>query len=376
MAKYKSTNPTANKKLSALEKELLGHAKKGQPVLLYGKSTNSERINLIKKIHEWNGGIDANWEYIGEETDINRPEYLSNAMLKTLEEYDKLQAQGTMMDIDDYRKLKLLQLEALEDYGMVLAVQQVEDEYKMSVIHGDWMNNYDSVKAERLLYYIRTTSKTWRRIDCNFNSGKDVFDILHNKFELFDDIFDARFANGIDFCPKEKWEMVARVENTFSFYKKQVSNLSFLNCKGLLFVDNLKCTLSDPKDEEWYSRLGDSIHSHRARDCDSGNWLVVYTRDPDPFPDIFKDQFEPISLDSKDYEADKQKKKRKSRISDKEFKQLCEEVEKGCKKTLAGETVFFREVSKLSKARKYDPTGHGYTPCTSKKRYYEVYPPK
>ena len=48
MAKNKSSNPTAKKKLSALEKELLAHVKKGQPVLLYGKDTSRGRINLIK----------------------------------------------------------------------------------------------------------------------------------------------------------------------------------------------------------------------------------------------------------------------------------------------------------------------------------------
>ncbi len=64
MAKNKSSNPTAKKKLSALEKELLGYAKIGQSVLLYGKDTSRGRVNLIKKIHLLNGGIDASWEYI------------------------------------------------------------------------------------------------------------------------------------------------------------------------------------------------------------------------------------------------------------------------------------------------------------------------
>jgi len=72
----------------------------------------------------------------------------------------------------------------------------------------------------------------------------------------------------------------------------------------------------------------------------------------------------------------KTKMKRAIRIPDKEFKQLCKEVERECSRVLAGDKTYFKEVSRKSKDNKYDKTEKGYTPLTAKKRYYKVFPSK
>ncbi len=70
------------------------------------------------------------------------------------------------------------------------------------------------------------------------------------------------------------------------------------------------------------------------------------------------------------------KKKRRVRIPDNKFKQLCKDVDRECPRTF-GERIFFNELSKVSKLNKYDPTGRGYkTWQSAKKRYYEVFPSK
>ena len=74
------------------------------------------------------------------------------------------------------------------------------------------------------------------------------------------------------------------------------------------------------------------------------------------------------SLGSKD-----KKKQRKHRIPDDKFKQLCKEVEKECSIEIAGDRIFFKELSNMSKDTQYDKSGRGYTPTTAKRRYYEVF---
>jgi len=71
------------------------------------------------------------------------------------------------------------------------------------------------------------------------------------------------------------------------------------------------------------------------------------------------------------------RKKKKHRISDNKFKQLCKEVERGCPRKIVGGRAFFNELSKMSKDTKYDKTARGYKSWQSaKKRYYEVFPSK
>jgi hypothetical protein len=70
------------------------------------------------------------------------------------------------------------------------------------------------------------------------------------------------------------------------------------------------------------------------------------------------------------------KKKRRQRISDKKFKQLCKEVDKHCTRA-SGERKYFSKLSEMSKSTIYDKSDRGYTTWESaKKRYYEVFPSK
>jgi hypothetical protein len=261
----KEASPSAKKtaKLSALEDELLECAEKGQPVLLHGKDTRREREQLVREIHSQKDGIDASWEYTGEESNINSPGDIYNAMMQALEEKDMSKTQGILM------------------------------------------TDYDKAKAQRFLMNSNDTSRTWRRVDCDFESGENVFDILLNKFELFG-------GNSYRFTMKgfPMTDVRTRVENLYKDYKKfLMPGKCFLNCKGLLFVDNLKCTRNDPKDEEWYYRLAQEIESVKERDTASDRWLVAYTYDRKTFPKYFRDQFKLVPLDSEDYEEKQQVRK-------------------------------------------------------------------
>jgi|TARA_B100001971_G_C18158671_1_gene520105 hypothetical protein len=85
-------------------------------------------------------------------------------------------------------------------------------------------------------------------------------------------------------------------------------------------------------------------------------------------------------LDLKDKQGEikvEKKKKRRQRIPDNKFKQLCKEVEREHCTRASGEISFFKKLSEMSKLPKYDESGRGYkTWKSAKKRYYEVCPPK
>ncbi len=100
--------------------------------MLYGKDASRERVNLIKRIHLLNGGINASWEYTGSEKNIKSFEDIYDARTKALEEQDTEKAEGFLLDCKD-------------------------------------------------------TNKTWRCVDCNFKSGKEVFDTIctSDEFKLF-----------------------------------------------------------------------------------------------------------------------------------------------------------------------------------------------
>ncbi|MHC4269352.1 MAG: hypothetical protein ACYSTS_12900 [Planctomycetota bacterium] len=242
-ASEKSSTPIS----STLENTLLSYAKKGQPVLLYGKDTSSERVNLIKNIHLANGGIDSSWEYEGYEGNDKSSLVILDAMTKALAEHD-------------------------------------------------------TEKAKSYLHNCRVTHKTWRRVNCDFTSGKDVFDMLHNKVELFSDGFGRGGILRSKFHKYDKKASELYKEHMDSFFIRDELHFrtELLFCPGLLFVDRLKCTPNDPKDEEWYSRLGKLIEERKRWNCDSGDWLVAYTRNPYPFPDVFKDPFELVPLDGEE----------------------------------------------------------------------------
>jgi hypothetical protein len=145
-----------------------------------------------------------------------------------------------------------------------------------------------------------------------------------------------------------------------------------LKYSGSLFVNNLYCDPKIKEDRENYRKLAKFI-----RDGDIAvKWLVVYAFNRKNFPDIFKRQFKMISLKS---EVEKgcnkeKKKKRRQRIPDNTFRQLCKDVEREYCSREAGERIFFGKLSEVSKLTKYDKTGRGYkTWQSSKKRYYEVF---
>ena len=84
------TKANKNKELSTLESKLLDFAKKGQPVLLHGRDDYG-REGLIKKIHKLNGGIDACWEYVGDERNIKSMDDLEDKGKACLEEQITIQ---------------------------------------------------------------------------------------------------------------------------------------------------------------------------------------------------------------------------------------------------------------------------------------------
>jgi hypothetical protein len=77
----------------------------------------------------------------------------------------------------------------------------------------------------------------------------------------------------------------------------------------------LKCRHKDPEDEKYYEKLALQIEEHKYEKLalqieehkfekpSFDRWLVAYARDPKTFPQYFLDQFELVSLDSKDYEV-------------------------------------------------------------------------
>lgn len=208
--------------LSSIEKKLLACCENHQHVLLYGKDTH-RREDLIKRIHLLNGGIDASWEYQGDEDNINSAEDVYDARIKALEDQDTEKAKGILLDCTH-------------------------------------------------------TDKTWRRVNCDFESGKEVFDIL-GKFELF-----TRRGPAI-------LEHTTKEGKVRELYEQFITLYTFLNCAGLVFVDNLRCTRSNSEDEKWYSKLAQKITPQKS------GWLVVYAYDYTTFPQQFLDSFELVSLD-------------------------------------------------------------------------------
>lgn len=143
-----------------------------------------------------------------------------------------------------------------------------------------------------------------------------------------------------------------------------------LEHKGLLFVNNLYCDPKSETDFENYIKLAKFIRDIGI----TVQWLVVYASNRKCFPDIFKRQFEMISLKSEVVKGGnkEKKKKRRQRIPDNTFRQLCKDVEREVgARELSDEKVFFKEVAKMSKLPKYDESCRGYTWSTAKRRYYK-----
>ena len=66
--------------------------------------------------------------------------------------------------------------------------------------------------------------------------------------------------------------------------------------KGTLFIDKLKCTRGNSKDDECYQELAEKIESLRDIHHSQRGWLVFYTRNLSTFPPEFIEQFEPEGL--------------------------------------------------------------------------------
>ncbi len=182
-----SKKPTT-KKLSALEKKLLGYAKKGQPVLLYGKDTlKNGREGLIKDIYSLNGGKYDNCEYTGSEKNINSSDDLLTAI------------------------------------GKVHKKQDIK-------------------KETRLILEYRDTFMAWGFIDCDCKSGKDVFEEL-SCFEYHIFISSPPSIHGnliknmnITTMIKSKKNII----NTILGYQYIMSDTKeLIQRKGLLFLNNL-----------------------------------------------------------------------------------------------------------------------------------------
>ena len=210
-----------------------------------------------------------------------------------------------------------------------------------------------------------TTPRTWICIDCSVMNGKEIFETLTYSYQYFSESNDYYS------------DRVARRG------KSKPSWSPYINRKSLVFVNNLHCKSGDNDDKYYYEKLASIIETRRNDNPDSG--FVVYTYNPNPFPPYFLEQFSLVSLDSERAVAESgnelgglrvgKRRKRKQRISDNKFKQLCKDVkeEKGTR-GLLGNKVFFKEVEKKSKQPKYDESGRGYTKQVAKKRYYEVFP--
>ncbi|MHC4266925.1 MAG: hypothetical protein ACYSTS_00540 [Planctomycetota bacterium] len=253
MAKNKSSSSTSNKKLSALEKELLGHAKKGQPVLLYGKDTlRNGREGLIKDIYFLSGGQYDNCKYTGSEKNINS----ADDLLKAIEKAHKKE---------------------------------------------------DIKKEARLLLEYNDTFVTYRIEDFDCKSGKDVFEKL-SCFECHLFLNPLSCVQGIliqnlniDNIIKSKKNIVNKLHSIQYFMS---DTKEYIQRKGIFFLNNLQC---DPEDEKWYKKLAKKIESRKKRDHKSGDWLVVYAYDYTTFPPYFQNQFKLVLLDSKDYKVKEQK---------------------------------------------------------------------
>ncbi len=225
------TKANKNKGLSPLESKLLNFAEQGLPVLLFGKDAYG-REDLIKKIHLLNGGIDASWEYVGNEKNIDSFDALENEIRKAEEN----------LDID---------------------------------------------RVGELARDCRDTVRTHRRINCGgFQSSAKVLNILFAR--------EDNWTNNYIF--QEGLSLQGNPEVLNNPNRVPEDN-TLIQRNGLLFLDNLEC---ENKDDKWYKRLTHIVEKRRFRDSDSGNWLVVYTHNPNTFPLSFRDQFELVSLDGKE----------------------------------------------------------------------------
>ncbi len=197
--------------------------------------------------------------------------------------------------------------------------------------------------------------------------GKSVFLYGKNSIEL-----KALVRNiGKDIFKKRRFINCRKMDGEEIYEKLTNSdNGVLLKYEGLLFLNNLYCESKTEEDFNYYNKLTKFIRKYDV----AVKWLVVYALNRKNFPLYFRKQFKVISLENTTKEKAVKEKNRMHRIPNNKFKQLVKEVKRECPIRLG--ITFFKELSKMSKSNKYDPTGKGYTPLTAKKRYYEVLPSK
>ncbi|MCP4254142.1 MAG: hypothetical protein GY775_12180 [Candidatus Scalindua sp.] len=192
-----------------------------------------------------NGGIDACWEYVGTEENIDSMVDLQNKTTNAI-------------------------------------------------------NRGDRERSSDLLLNSIDTVRTYKHVDCSLVGGEETSKKLAQVNSI---IFKSDLGG---FVEEEIAEIDYDVIHHHDIGIKEYSYL--LDRKGLLFIDNIQCRPNDSKDYEWYKKIAIKIEKRRHRDFASGNWLVAYTRHPDTFPPSFREQFKLLSLDGKDYETERQEK--------------------------------------------------------------------
>ncbi len=248
--------------LTPLEQKLFRYAKESKPVLLYGKDS-VDRGRLVISVHR--GRLGRNFEYIGNKK-------IPNAFRNSAD-YLVYEMRNAIADRNHEKIFELLR-----------------DSRLMS----------NSVTFE----------------DCGLEDGKTVFGRLTDMTSFSQNELIDYYIPRMDEPPFEcEWPEVFRlVPGTVSYYgDTNYSNDTWyyrerlIDVPGILFVNNLRCSNNDLKDNEYYEKLALKIEEGRKFNREEAQWLVAYAYDPNTFPRYFLDQFEPVSLDSKDYDVKQQK---------------------------------------------------------------------
>ena len=218
--------------------------KKNKPVLLYGNDSIN-RFELILDIHINNGGITDAVEYnsFNDEPDGN---VFLERMVKEIEK----------AEIDATSQLNLVPLN-IDIYDC--ANEQINA--NCDIIKE---NIYNKVREA-----FESTEKTW----------------LYHNCEYANSVYKNLTARG----DWHHFEMKGDPHNEGS----NIAGRYLYDFKGSLFLDNLKFNASNNRDIQHYCKFGMEIRDKNL----SVNWLVAYVHSLDGFPEIFLNQFEPISLD-------------------------------------------------------------------------------
>ena len=159
-------------------------------------------------------------------------------------------------------------------------------------------DNVKKVIRNKARENFNSTEWFWEYLDCKGKNGKDIYQLLVNGR-----LWIRKPTIDLEYLPTEK------AYSAFFWLTYSDPALiwgSFLtDFKGTLFVDNLECDNKSNEEVMSFCQLADEIKNNKV----SVKWLIAYTRDPVTFPKYFKEQFELVSLDSKDSEVEEQKEK-------------------------------------------------------------------